>query len=425
MMSNCSRTNIAMASELVSSATSDKLTEVDWTKDIEICELVARDHGQAKDVIKAIKKRLGSKNVNTQLYAVTLLEMLMNNIGDPVHRQVIEAGILPILVKIVKKKSDHPVREKIFLLLDAAQTSVGGANGRFPQYYASYYELVKAGVQFPQRPNEIPRPHSTTNVNRNNPSDKETAPPETEKKSPQAAAKSVSDSSILHKAETALEVLRDVLNTVDAQGAKDEFTLDLVEQCSFQKQRVMHLAITSRDERTVSRAVELNEKLEVVLRRHDDLVAGRTMSTSNNIIHEEEEEEEAEQLFRRIRKGKACIRPEDEDNHIGLMGRPIPGEMIHRPLIRPLPVEPEPTRAPNMEARHETIGSLALGLNPEPNTGKPTVAIPPPPAKHVEREKFFQENKADGSTLNSHLRNLSLHSRNASSSRSGSTDFSD
>lgn len=36
--------NINMASELVSSATSDKLAEMDWTKNIEICELVARDH---------------------------------------------------------------------------------------------------------------------------------------------------------------------------------------------------------------------------------------------------------------------------------------------------------------------------------------------------------------------------------------------
>lgn len=32
-----------MAAELVNSATSDKLAEVDWTKNIEICELVARD----------------------------------------------------------------------------------------------------------------------------------------------------------------------------------------------------------------------------------------------------------------------------------------------------------------------------------------------------------------------------------------------
>ncbi|KAF9660999.1 hypothetical protein SADUNF_Sadunf19G0022200 [Salix dunnii] len=67
-----------------------------------------------------------------------LLEMLMNNIGEQVHRQVIDTGILPILVKIVKKKTELPVRERTFLLLDA----LGGASGKFPQYYSAYYDLV-------------------------------------------------------------------------------------------------------------------------------------------------------------------------------------------------------------------------------------------------------------------------------------------
>ncbi|KAL7141864.1 hypothetical protein ABFS83_08G082900 [Erythranthe nasuta] len=461
-----------MASELVSSATSDKLTEMDWTKNIEICELVARDHRQAKDVVKAIKKRLGSKSPNTQLLTVMLLEMLMNNIGEPVHKQVIDTGVLPILVKIVKKKSDLPVREKIFLLLDAAQTSVGGASGRFPQYYNSYFELVSAGVKFPERTPNIPKPNSTTSVDKYIPPDKEsTAAPHSERNVPQPQAPSVSsDSSILQKAGTALEVLRDVLNSIDTQnreGAKDEFTLDLVEQCSFQKQRVMHLAVTSRDESVISRAVELNEQLDRVLRRHDALLSGSTMSISNHIDHiQEDEEEEAEQLFRRIRKGKACVRPEDEDHHtdrpLGLRGLPVPGEMLHRPLIRPLTVEPqrepvrplivephrEPVRPlivephreplpvhvrpPNVEPKPEiTIKPLHAESNQELNynnnhtTGKLGVSIPPPPAKHVEREKFFQENKADASSLNGHIRSLSLHSRNASSSHSGSVDFSD
>ncbi|KAK6150832.1 hypothetical protein DH2020_015764 [Rehmannia glutinosa] len=425
-----------MASDLVSSATSDKLTEMDWTKNIEICELVARDHRQAKDVVKAVKKRLGSKNSNTQLFAVMLLEMLMNNIGEPVHKQVIDTGVLPLLVKIVKKKSDLPVREKIFLLLDAAQTSVGGASGRFPQYYNAYYELV-VGVKFPQRSLDIPKPQSTLNVDQHSPPDKEPTAPQCERNVPQAQTQVVSESSILQKAGTALEVLRDVLDTIDTQhseGAKDEFTLDLVEQCSFQKQRVMHLAITSRDEKLVLRAIELNEQLERVLRRHDALLAGRAMSTSNHINHEqEEEEEEAEQLLRRIRKGKACVRPEDEDHQIdrplGLMGLPVPGEMVHRPLIRPLTVERqrEAIRPPNTDPKQEkeTIKPLHLGSNQEANVSKPAVSIPPPPAKHVEREKFFQENKSDGSALNGHMRSLSLHSRNASSSHSESIDFSD
>lgn len=39
-------------------------------------------------------------------------------------------------------QSDLPVREKIFLLLDATQISLGGASGKFPQYHAAYCDLV-------------------------------------------------------------------------------------------------------------------------------------------------------------------------------------------------------------------------------------------------------------------------------------------
>ncbi|CAH9140027.1 unnamed protein product [Cuscuta epithymum] len=47
----------------------------------------------------------------------------------------------------------------------------------------------------------------------------------------------------------ALEILRDVMDAVDPllpEGGKDEFTFDLVEQCSFQKPKDMHLTMTSR-----------------------------------------------------------------------------------------------------------------------------------------------------------------------------------
>ncbi|CAK7328555.1 unnamed protein product [Dovyalis caffra] len=435
--------NKQMAAELVHSATSDKLAEVDWTKNIEICELVARDerynmlsadvsvsanalfmtlHRQARDIVKAIKKRLGSKNANTQLYAVMLLEMLMNNIGEKVHRQVIDTGILPILVKIVKKKTELPVRERIFLLLDATQTSLGGASGKFPQYYSAYYDLVSAGVQFAQRPRERPSNHQAAQENNKITLNGELAASRREAVAQPAPVEPevVPESSIIQKASNALEVLKEVLDAVDSQnpeGAKDEFTLDLVEQCSFQKQRVMHLVMTSRDEKLVSRAIELNEQLQKVLARHDALLSGRstvpyrtrishrTTTTTNHFNHEESEEEEPEQLFRRLRKGKACARPEDEGNSeehhplpLGLLGSTIPGERLNRPLIRPLPHEPS--------------------ANPAP------VVIPPPPAKHMEREKFFQEKKADGSALSGHMRDLSLDSHNASSSRSGSIDFS-
>ncbi|KAI4336497.1 hypothetical protein L6164_015019 [Bauhinia variegata] len=406
-----------MAAELVNSATSEKLAETDWMKNIEICELVARDQRQARDVVKAIKKKLGSKNPNTQLYAVMLLEMLMNNIGEQIHKQVIDTGIIPILVKIVKKKSDLPVRERIFLLLDATQTSLGGASGKFPQYYNAYYDLVRAGVQFPQRANVVQsnqpssQPARTSNIPNG-----EQAFPREEIVARQTESQTVPESSIIQKASNALKVLEEVLDAIDArhpESARDEFTLDLVEQCSFQKQRVMHLVMSSRDERIVSRAIELNEQLQKVLARHDDLLSGRATTAANRLDKEEaEEEEEEEQLFRRLRKGKACARPEDE------VTAPLIGERMNRPLIRPLSLEPSReanTPSPPPRAKH-------VEREPQPQAGH--VDIPPPPSKHVERERFFQENK-DGSTLYGPMKGLSLHSRNGSSSHSGSFDSSD
>ncbi|GMG99561.1 hypothetical protein Nepgr_001401 [Nepenthes gracilis] len=424
---------LIMANDLVNSATSEKLTEMDWSKNIEICESVARDQRLAKDVIKAIKKRLGNKNPNVQLYAVLLLEMLMGNIGEHIHRLVIDATLLPILVKIVKKKSDFPVRERIFLLLDATQTSLGGASGKFPQYYHAYYELVSAGVQFPGRPCAVSSNLPSSGARQINLTIREVASANQERVKPREDPQVPPESSIIQKASAALEVLREVLGAVDVQnleGAKDEFTLDLVEQCSFQKQRVMHLVMSSRDERLVSRAIELNEQLGKVLARHDELLLGRSTSisnhcdnngtlfkrhdavplgkptlTSNGIDQEEADEEEAEQLSRRIRKGKARVRPEDEDisadKPFGLLGTSVPSERLYRPLIRPLSLE-----------------SLSHESKPFPTA----TAIPPPPAKHAERERFFQEKRGDGAALPGHIRQLSLHSRTPSSSYNGSLD---
>lgn len=419
-----------MATELVNAATSEKLSGMDWTKSIEICELVTRDNRQARDVIKAIKKRLGSKSKDTQLYAVMLLEVLMNNIGEPIHTQVIDIGLLPLLVKIVKKKStsDLPVREKIFLLLDATQTSLGGAKGRFPQYYSAYYDLVSSGVTFSQAPEVLPQNHSTSNSSKSNSSNGEVATTGHDRSAPpavpQTAPQVVPESSIIKKAGSALEVLRDVLDAIDTrypEQAKDEFTLDLVEQCSFHKQRVMHLAVTSRDEKTISQAVELNEQLQRALTRHDSLVSGRSLPPLAQIDQEEAEEEDPEQLFRRMRKGKACVRPEAENHQterpLGLLGLSVPPDRLNRPLIRPISLEPK--QEPTTTRPAATAPSPAPAIPPAG-----AASIPPPPAKHVEREKFFQENK-DGSGLGGHMRGLSLHNRNASSSHSDSFDLSD
>ncbi|XP_028548669.1 TOM1-like protein 5 [Dendrobium catenatum] len=107
--------------------------------------------------------------------------------------------------------------------------------------------------------------------------------------------------SIIHKATSVMEVLMETLNALTPrcpEGAAGEFILDLVEQCSFQKQRVMHLVMTCHDEKVIAQAIELNELLGKVLTQHDSLLSSRAPSTTGLFVNEEAEEDE-ELLLRR------------------------------------------------------------------------------------------------------------------------------
>lgn len=58
--------------------------------------------------------------------------------------------------------------------------------------------------------------------------------------------------------------------------------------------------IVCRDERIVSRAIEVNEQLQKSLDKHYELLSSKVTTTVNHFDCEEaEEEEEPEQLFRR------------------------------------------------------------------------------------------------------------------------------
>ncbi|XP_042470872.1 TOM1-like protein 5 isoform X1 [Zingiber officinale] len=409
----------SMAADMVNSATSEKLKEMDWAKNIEICELITHDPLQSNAVIKSIKKQLKNKNVNTQYFSVMLLEMVMNNCGEQVHKQVIDNEILSILVKIVKKKSDLPVRERIFLLLDATQTALGGASGKYPQYYAAYFELVSSGVQFSQQPHVVIPQKSSPQKQANNFQSQEFPSQKLGNVVKQLTTQSIPDSSVIHKASSVLEVLRDVLNALDPKlplGASDEFILDLVEQCSFQKQRIMQLVMTSRDEKLVTQAIELNEQLHQVLCHHDRLLSVNATATPACDAHGEgEEEEDAESLWRRIRKGKACAE-EDSDESVNIF-RSVPKEKMSRPIIRPLFIQPS-----ELDGKPCPPDNQSIGLGSKQHS---RADLPPPPSQHRERESFFNNKAMDSSGLAAHVRGLSLHNHDSNSSGSCSTDSSE
>lgn len=257
----------------VEKATSDLLLGPDWTLNIDICDDVNSDHGQAKEVIKTVKKRLQHKNSSVQFLALTLLETLVKNCGDHVHFLVVERGILPEMVKVAKKKANVQVRDKILTLLDSWQEAFGGPGGKHPQFYWAYSELKQSGLEFPRRSPEaatIFAPHLQpgigTPVNSSLRVD--------EMISSSGSPLSLSDlQRILSAAELLSEMLREV-NPNDHEAVNDEIIAELVSQCRSYQKKIMSLVSSVSDEDLLSQSLDLNDRLQILLSQHDAIASG-------------------------------------------------------------------------------------------------------------------------------------------------------
>ncbi|KAL4194002.1 hypothetical protein AMTRI_Chr05g66580 [Amborella trichopoda] len=268
-----------MVNSLVERATSDMLIGPDWAMNIEICDILNHDPGQAKDVVRGIKKRMGSKNPKVQLLALTLLETLIKNCGDIVHMQVAEKDLLHEMVKIVKKKPDMHVKEKILTLIDTWQEAFGGPRARYPQYYAAYQELLRAGAAFPQRTERTapiftpPQTQPLTNYPQSSSPDYRRDVPEP------SVASDLPTLSLteIQNARDIMDVLAEMLNALDPgnkEGLKQEVIVDLVEQCRSYKLRVLQLVNTTSDEELLCQGLALNDDLQRLLNKHDAIASG-------------------------------------------------------------------------------------------------------------------------------------------------------
>ncbi|GAB2284848.1 hypothetical protein Dimus_019301 [Dionaea muscipula] len=192
---------------------------------------------------------------------------------------VAEKDVLHEMVKIVKKKPDYHVKEKILILINAWQEAFGGARARYPQYYAAYQELVRAGAVFPQRtersapvftpPQTHPLQSYFQNV-KNSDCHPETADTLAEAEYPTLCLTEIQN------VRGIMDVLAEMLNAVDPrnkQGLRQEVIVDLVQQCCTYKQRVVHLVNSTSDESLLCQGLALNDDLQHVLAKHEALAS--------------------------------------------------------------------------------------------------------------------------------------------------------
>ncbi|KAJ6803794.1 target of Myb protein 1-like [Iris pallida] len=281
----------ASATVRVEKATSDLLIGPDWTMNMDICDSINSDQWQAKDVVKAVKKRLQHKNPRVQFLALTLLETMIKNCGDYVHFQVVDRDILQEMIKIVRKKTDMQVRDKILVLLDSWQEAFGGPGGKYPQYYWAYTELKRTGVQFPQRSPDSaliftpPVKHSASAPR--HPQAGYGMPSGSSVTLDEAMASEMANLSLsdLGRVRSVMDLLGDMLKAVsqdDSESVKDEVITDLVSQCRSNQKKLMQLVNSTGDEDLLAQGLTLNDELQSLLAKHDAIASGSPLPAESS-----------------------------------------------------------------------------------------------------------------------------------------------
>ncbi|XVE97553.1 hypothetical protein REPUB_Repub03eG0029200 [Reevesia pubescens] len=192
---------------------------------------------------------------------------------------VAERDVLHEMVRIVKKKPDYNVKEKILSLIDTWQEAFGGARARYPQYYVAYQELLRAGAVFPPRTERsapVLTPPQTQSLSSYPQNIRDSDRQETAESSAESEFPTLSLTEI-QNARGIMDVLAEMLNALDPgnkEGLRQEVIVDLVEQCRAYKQRVVHLVNSTTDESLLCQGLALNDDLQRVLAKHEAIASG-------------------------------------------------------------------------------------------------------------------------------------------------------
>jgi len=434
------------AAGLVDKATSHLLVGPDWTMNMEICDVINTDPGQAKDVIKAVKKRIGHKNPRVQFLALILLETMIKNCGEIVHYQVVDRNILQEMVKIVRKKTDMQVRDKILVLLDSWQEAFGGPSGKYPQYFWAYDELQRTGVEFPERVKNT-APIFTPPLTRGITGQSQPGygmPSHIASTLDEAMASEMSGLSLseMEAAHGVMEVLAEMLHVVDPndkQAVKDEVIRDLVEQCRSNHRRVLQLVNGTSDEELLRRGLVLNDDLQSVLAKHDAIASGSPLpqqpvissfhtSSASAPYEEDEAEDDFAQLARRRLRTKSIDQQDSagQTNLAGQLALPPPEDVanesskISDQLALPEPPQPIKTSSvPNHE--QQLLDLLSGNLNSDMS---PQAPVTPPIISSNEHHPVSSPISQQQATGNSYASNIYQQQPYSNGSTSNMQPFS-
>lgn len=130
-------------------ATSNLLLEPDLDSMLQMCDMIRGGDVKPRDACSLIKTRvIEEKNPHVQLFCITVLDIVMKNCGEPVHKEIITESFLESLKGLVQSTSSEDIKAQ---LLDMIQAwGVGFKENSSFKIAPNLYNIMKVeGYKFP------------------------------------------------------------------------------------------------------------------------------------------------------------------------------------------------------------------------------------------------------------------------------------
>lgn len=286
----------------VEAATRPELESDDWAINLEICDLINENDDDAKDAVRAIKKRLQQieqdRDFTVTNRTLTVLETCVSNCSRRFHVLVMTKDFIQDLVKLIGPKNNPPIdlQERVLNMIERwadafkSQPDLSGV-------VAVYNDLKAKGVTFPPR-DRVP------NVPIQTP---QRSIPATQSNSPQAMRSNINQDAInqptlqtqptgpvvlegegynkisqdLAVVQSSVEMFNEILQLLETKNEESDWKLaqDLNTTCRQMKSRIVDLIERVANEDLTIEFLRLNDDLNNIFTKYDRLVKNRSKAS--------------------------------------------------------------------------------------------------------------------------------------------------